>query len=368
MPNFLGKMSDFMFYSSNDGTTNIEVVVDDGSVWVTQGAMTKIFDIDKSGISRHLKNIFDSGELSKDAVVAKNATTGNDGKTYLVDYYNLDAIISVGYRINSYKATQFRVWATKVLKEYLVKGFAMDDDRLKQGSNLFGKDYFDELLERIRDIRASERRFYQKVTDIYIQCSYDYDPNSQTTKKFFAHSQNKLEYAVVHMTAAEIIEARADHKLPHMGLSTWKNQKKGGKVQKSDTKIAKNYLSEQEISELNRLVNMFLDHAETLAEKGRKMTMYDWQQRLDIFLKFNEYEVLQNYGKIKKKIADSHAEIEYEKFKPIQDAEYKSDFDRAVEQIKTTGSLPKKERKKLEKGISNFDKKLEKALEYDPKK
>lgn len=338
-------MSDFLFYTSSGGTTSVQVVIDDGSVWLTQSAMAELFGTSKQNISKHLARIFDEGELTASSVVNEKLTTAADSKNYRISFYNLDAIISVGYRVNSHKATQFRIWATRVLKEYLVKGFAMDDDRLKQGTNLFGKDYFDELLERIRDIRASERRFYQKVSDIYIQCSYDYDPNSQTTRQFFAHAQNKLEYAVVHMTAAEIIEARANHKLPNMGLTTWKNQKRGGKVQKRDTTVAKNYLTEKEISELNRLVNMFLDHAENLAEKGKKMSMYDWQQRLNIFLKFNEYEVLQNFGKIKKKIADSHAEIQYEKFKPIQDAEYKSDFDKAVDQIKTTGSLPKKERK-----------------------
>ncbi|MEZ5308198.1 MAG: virulence RhuM family protein [Pyrinomonadaceae bacterium] len=303
--------------------------------------MADLFGTTKQNISKHLNHIFDEGELSENSVVNEKLTTATDNKSYLVKFYNLDAIISVGYRVNSNKATQFRIWATRILKEYLVKGFAMDDDRLKQGEALFGKDYFDELLERIRDIRASERRFYQKVTDIYIQCSYDYDVNAETTKQFFAHAQNKLEYAVVHMTAAEIIKKRADHKLPNMGLTSWKNQKRDGKVLKSDTTVAKNYLSEKEISELNRLVNMFLDHAENLAAKGKRMSMEDWQERLDVFLRFNEYEVLANYGKIKKKIADSHADIEYEKFKPIQDAEYRSDFDNAVAEIKSKGVLPK---------------------------
>jgi hypothetical protein len=305
--------------------------------------------------------------LDKGSVVAIFATTGGDGKTYQVEYYNLDAIISVGYRVNSYKATQFRVWATRIIKEYMIKGFALDDDRLKQGKTLFGKDYFDELLERIRDIRASERRFYQKVTDIYIQCSYDYDANSPITHDFFAHAQNKLEYAVTNMTAAEIIKKRAQHKLPHMGLKTWSNQKSGGKVMQSDVTVAKNYLEEDEISDLNRLVNMFLDFAENLANKGKKMSMKDWQEKLTDFLKFNEYEVLMNYGKIKKKTADTLARIEYKKFKPIQDIEYRSDFDRAVEQIRSTGSLPKETREKLEKSVTNFDKKLRKAIRFNPK-
>lgn len=358
---------DFLFYTSSDGTTNIQVLAEGETIWTTQSGMIGIFDIDKSGISRHLKNIFDTGELNENSVVAKFATTGSDGKTYNVEHYNLDAVIAVGYRVNSFKATQFRIWATKVLKEYLIKGFAMDDDRLKQGKTLFGKDYFDELLERIRDIRASERRFYQKVTDLYIQCSYDYNASSPTTHDFFAHAQNKVEYAVTGMTAAQIVKDRADHNLPHMGLMTWTSQGIGGKVTQRDVTVAKNYLAESEISDLNRLVNMFLDFAENLAKKGKKMAMVDWHQKLDSFLKFNEYQVLQNYGTIKKDLADKLAIEEYKKYKPIQDKEYMSDFDRAVETIKTTGSLPKETREKLKVEISNFDKKLKKALDYNPK-
>ena len=328
-----------MFYSSKDGTNNIQVVIEGESVWTTQKSMAEIFDIDKSGISKHIKNIFTTAELDKDSVVAKIATTGNDGKTYQVDYYNLDVIISVGYRVNSYKATQFRIWATSILKEYLIKGFAMDDERLKQGKNLFDKDYFDELLDRIREIRASERRFYQKVTDLYQQCSYDYDKNSPTTKNFFANAQNKLEYAVVGMTAAEILQERADYNLPNMGLTTWSNQKSGGKILKKDITIAKNYLAKNEIDDLNLLVGMFLDYSENLAKKGKKMSMDDWKEKLDVFLKFNEYEVLKNYGSIKKQTADSLVKIEYDKFRPIQDIEYKSDFDKTVEVIKKSGKL-----------------------------
>ena len=333
--------SNFIFYNSQTGATNIQVIVENETVWLSQLGMVDVFGIDKSGISRHLKNIFDTNELDKNSVVAKIATTGADGKTYKVDHYNLDAIISVGFRISSYEATQFRIWANKVLKEYLIKGFALDDERLKQGKTLFGKDYFDELLERIREIRASERRFYQKVTDIYIQCSYDYDKSAPVTTRFFAHAQNKLEYAVINMTAGEIIKARADCNLPNMGLTTWSNQKKGGKITKRDVTVAKNYLAEDEIKSLNRLVGMFLDYAENLAEKGVQMSMQDWHKKLDDFLRFNEYEVLSNYGKIKKKIANATAISEYEKFRPIQDRAYKSDFDKTVEQIKTTGKLPK---------------------------
>lgn len=360
----LTTQSDFMFYTSGDGTTNIQVAIEDDTVWVTQKAMAEIFDIDVSGITKHLRNVFESNELIEESNVQKMHIADSSKP---VNFYNLDVIISVGYRVNSYKATQFRVWASKVIKEYLVKGFAMDDERLKQGKTLFGKDYFDELLDRIRDIRASERRFYQKVTDIYIQCSYDYDSHSPVTHDFFAHAQNKLEFAVTSMTAAEIIKARARHNLPHMGLKTWSNQKSGGKIMQRDVTVAKNYLEENEISDLNRLVNMFLDFAENLAKKGKKMSMKDWQEKLDDFLKFNEYEVLMNYGNIKKTIADKTAVVEYKKFKPIQDLEYKSDFDKAVEQIRSTGSLPKETRERLKKSVTNFDEKLKKAIEFNPK-
>lgn len=325
---------DFLFYNAGDGSGRIRVFVENEDVWITQAAMADVFGIDKSGVSRHLKNIFETGELDKDAVVAKITTTAADGKSYNVEHYNLDAILSVGYRVNSRKAIQFRRWASGVLREYLVKGFAMDDERLKQGNKLFEQDYFDELLERIRDIRASERRFYQKVTDIYTQCSYDYDQESDVTKKFFAHAQNKLEYAVTGMTAAEIIKKRADHNLPNMGLTTWKNQISGGKVRKSDTTVAKNYLAEGEISDLNRLVSMFLDFAENQAAKRKRMTMQDWWDKLDDFLRFNEYQVLQDYGSIKKSLADRFAELEYKKFKPIQDENFKSDFDEVVESVR----------------------------------
>ena len=329
--------NEFLFYDEGAGKVRVLVVGDD--VWVTQSAMTEIFGIDKSGVSRHLKNIFDANELDKNRCVAKIATVLPDGRTYEIEHYNLDAILSVGYRANSRKAVQFRQWASRVLREYLIKGFAMDDERLKQGTDLFGKDYFDELLERIREIRASERRFYQKITDIYIQCSYDYDPKADLTKKFFAHAQNKLEYAVTGMTAAEIVKLRADHSLPNMGLKTWKNQKKGGKIRKADSYIAKNYLVESEISDLNRLVTMFLDFAERLAQKGRRMSMKDWHEKLNGFLQFNEYQILSDFGKVKKSTAEKFAAAEFEKFKPIQNKSYKSDFDEMVDSIKTKGQL-----------------------------
>lgn len=295
---------DFLFYTSNDGTTNIQVIVEGETIWTTQKAMAEIFDVNVPAISKHLSNIFLEGELDYNSTVSKMEIVQIEGGRQVsrnAEHYNLDAVIAVGYRVNSFKATQFRIWATRVLKEYLVKGFAMDDERLKQGKTLFGKDYFDELLERIRKIRASERRFYQKVTDLYIECSYDYNSNSPTTHEFFSHSQNKLEYAVTGMTAAQIVKERADHNLPNMGLSTWAGQGRGLKILQKDVTVAKNYLTENEIGDLNRLVNMFLDFAENIAKKGKKMSMEDWHQRLDGFLKFNEYQVLQNYGMVKKR-------------------------------------------------------------------
>lgn len=332
---------EFLFYSAGQDSESIRVFLSDEDTWVSQKSMAEIFGTTRNNIGIHLKNIFSDNELAENSVCKVFLHTAEDGKRYNTKFYSLDAILSVGFRVNSRKAIQFRQWAYKILKEYLIKGFVMDDERLKQGTQLFGKDYFDELLERIRDIRASERRFYQKVTEIYIQCSYDYDANSDLTQKFFAHAQNKLEYAVTGMTAAEIINSRANHKLPNMNLTTWKNQKSGGKIRQADTTIAKNYLLELEISDLNRLVTMFLDYAENLAKKGRRMSMKDWHEKLDEFLKFNEFQILRDFGKVKKSIADKTAIREFKKFKPIQNAEYKSDFDKAVEEIQATGKLPK---------------------------
>ena len=357
----------FIFYAAKEGDLTIKVFVEDENIWVTQAGMTEIFDVSKSTISEHLTNIFKEGELVEDSVVRKIRTTASDGKPYNVSHYNLDAIISVGYRVNSYRATQFRIWATSTLKEYLIKGFAMDDERLKQGKTLFGKDYFDELLERIRQIRASEKRLYLKVTGIYEECSYDYDKNSPITSNFYANVQNKLLFAVSGQRAAEIKKLRADYNLPNMGLTTWENQNKGGKVTKKDIDTAKNYLTEDEIDKLNRLVNMFLDHAENIAKNNTKMAMQDWVSRLDKFIEFNEYEILKDYGKITKTLADAWVNKQYDKFKPIQEKAYKSDFEKAVDTIKSTGSLPKEERKRLASNIKGFDSKLKKALDYNPK-
>jgi len=298
--------------------------------------MAEIFDTTKQVISYHLNNIYKESELNKFATVKEILTVQKEGNRNVqrnIEFYNLDAIISVGYRVNSNKATLFRIWATSVLKEYLVKGFSLDDERLKQGKNLFDKDYFDELIERIREIRASERRFYQKITDIYAT-SVDYDTKSSITKKFFATVQNKLEFAITKHTASELIKLRASSEKPNMGLTSWKNEKKGGKILKTDVGVAKNYLKKEEISELNRIVTMYLDYAENQAEKGKTMTMKDWIRKLDAFLIFNEYNILKDAGKVRAVVAKKFAEDEFKKFRVIQDREYESDFDKLVEKTK----------------------------------
>ncbi|WP_306783655.1 virulence RhuM family protein [Flavobacterium poyangense] len=297
--------SNFIFYTNESGNTNINVVVDKDTVWITQLSMAEIFGVQVPAISKHLSNIFEEGELIYDGTVSKMEIVQKEGKRNVrrnVEYYNLDAIISVGYRVNSVKATQFRIWATNVLKEYLIKGFALNDDRLKQGKTLFGKDYFDELLEKIREIRASERRFYQKITDLYAT-SVDYDSKSKITQVFFSTVQNKLEFAITHLTAPEIIKERADSKKPNMGLTSFKNSNTGGKVLKTDVCVAKNYLNEDEISELNILVNMYLDYAELQAKRNKLMSMNDWVNKLDAFLQFNEYDLLKNSGKFRADVA-----------------------------------------------------------------
>lgn len=335
----------FMFYSTSDGNINIQVVLDkeNETVWLSQNAIAEVFESSKQSISYHLNNIFKEGELNKFATVKEILTVQEEGIRNVqrnIEFYNLDAIISVGYRINSQKATYFRIWASTILKEYLKKGFVLDDDRLKQGKMLFGKDYFDELIEKIREIRASERRFYQKITDIYATAS-DYDNKSKTTQTFFATVQNKLEFAITHFTASEIIKLRANSSKPNMGLTSWKNSKSGGKILKSDVGVAKNYLTEEELSELNIIVNMYLDYAELQAKRGKIMTMVSWINKLDTFLTFNEYDILTNSGEIKSEFAKQFAEKEYEKFRIDQDVEYKSDFDNVIQNIKNSGLLPK---------------------------
>ncbi|MGV8059388.1 MAG: virulence RhuM family protein [Smithellaceae bacterium] len=335
------QQSGFLFYSSPDGSTKVQVAVGNETVWASQRGMADIFDVESNTITYHLKNIFDSGELSEESVTRKIRVTAADNKPYLTNLYSLDAIISVGYRVNSYKATQFRKWATTILKEYLIKGFALNDERLKQGKQLFGKDYFDELLERIREIRASERRFYQKITDIYRECSIDYDKDSPITHQFYAHIQDKFHYAIHGHTSAELIELRADSSKPKMGLTTWKNESKHGKITKLDVTVGKNYLTAEELDEMNRLVSMFLDTAENFTKRHKSMTMKDWVELLDGFLKFNAYDVLKNYGSTKRDSAERHAINEYEKYRVVQDKDFSSDFDKVVDEIKTKKQLPK---------------------------
>jgi hypothetical protein len=325
--------SDFILYTSIDGEVRVDVFVNEETVWLTQKAMQELFDRAKSTVSEHISNVFAEGELEENQVVRKFRTTADDGKDYETTYYNLDVIISVGYRIKSQKGTQFRIWATKTLKEFIIKGFVLDDKRLKQGGQVFGKDYFEELLERIREIRASERRFYQKITDIFSQCSVDYDAKSELTVNFYKTVQNKLHWAITGNTAAEIIDKRADVAKPNMGLTTWKNSP-DGKILKSDTEIAKNYLSEKEIRELNRLVELYLNFAELQAERNIPTKMKEWVEILDSFLKLNRYELLNNSGSISHNQALSKAETEYQKFRIIQDQKFISDFDKEIKNIK----------------------------------
>lgn len=326
---------EILFYKTDSGDIRVEILLYQENLWLTQAKMAELFEVKKPAISKHLKNIFESGELVESAVVSILETTAADGKQYKTNYYNLDAIIAVGYRVNSKKATMFRIWANRVLKEYIIKGYVMDDNRLREPENFFGKDYFEEQLERIRDIRSSERRFYQKITDIYAQCSADYDVDSPITNNFFATVQNKLHYAITHHTAAELIYERADSTKPNMGLTNWKNSPQG-RIRKSDVSIAKNYLSQSEISNLNEIVTMYLDYAERQARRGNIMYMKDWVGRLDAFLQFNEEEILQDKGKVTAAIAKAFAESEFEKFRVLQDRTYQSDFDRLVADTMTT--------------------------------
>lgn len=356
----LDKTSDFLFYNSEDGSITVQVIVGDETVWVGVKGMAEIFGIDRSGIIKHIQNIYETGELQEAATCAKIAQVQIEGGrevTRNIDFYNLDVIIAVGYRVNSYNATKFRIWATKVLKEYLIKGFAMDDERLKQGNNLFNKDFFKELLQRIREIRASEKMFYEKVRDLYAT-SIDYDPKAPESILFFQKVQNKLEYAIVGQTAAEIIKTRANAQQPHMNLKSFKNSKKeGGDIQKSDVTVAKNYLDENELTELTLLVNIFLDQAELFAKRKILMKMKDWIDRLDDILRLNQYKILEHAGSIRKDAADKYAEGEYEKYKVIKNLSYNKDFDKIISQIKETNSLPS-EITITQKQESEFDKHL----------
>jgi len=340
--------SKIILYTSDDGQLKVDVRFQDETVWLTQDQMAELFTKGRSTITEHINNIFKEGELDEKSVCRESRRTGSDGKQYAVKYYNLDVIISVGYRVKSLRGTQFRIWATQRLKEYIIKGFVLDDERLKGMKNI-GRDYFDELLERIRDIRASERRFYQKIADIYAQCSVDYDPDSDITKEFYATVQNKMHWAIHGHTAAELISKRVDAKKPHMGLTTWKNAPKG-KIRKTDIAIAKNYLSEKELRSLNRIVTMYLDYAEMQAENQKTMTMGNWLEKLDAFLQFNEVDVLTNLGKVSAEVAKELAEKEFVKYgkkvKKIESSQPVSDFDKLVEKTKLLEKKGSKKKKK----------------------
>lgn len=319
--------TDFLVFTKQNSEDSIEVRVHDEDVWLTQKSMAQLFDCSTDNIGLHLKNIFASGELDAEAVTEESSATASDGKKYRMKFYNLDAIISVGYRINSIRATQFRQWATKVLKTFAVQGYVLDKKRLENGQ-IFDEEYFEHLLDEIREIRASERKFYQKITDIYTT-AVDYSPTAATSKDFFAMVQNKLHYAIHRHTAAEVIVERADHRKEYMGLTTWKNAPRG-KIVKADVSIAKNYLTKEEMQDLNQFVNMYLDYAERQARRQIPMTMEDWAKKLDVFLEFNEEEVLKDKGRVSAEIAKSFAESEFEKYRIMQDKLYQSDFDKLL--------------------------------------
>lgn len=330
----------FLVYQTAEENVSVNALVKDETIWLTQKAMAELFDVDKSSISRHLKNIFNEGELDEKVVVAKIATTTQhgaiEGKTQSKEtqFYNLDAIISVGYRVNSKRATSFRIWATSVLKEYMIKGFAMDDERLKQGKTAFGKDYFRELLERVRSIRASERRIWQQITDIFAECSIDYDKNTQITHDFYAMVQNKFHFAITGQTAAEIVYTYADRTKENMGLTTWKNAP-DGRILKSDVVVAKNYLEEKQIRQLERAVTGYFDYIEDLIERENTFTMEEFAASVNEFLAFRRYDILRDKGKISGRTAKEKASAEYEEFSKTQ--KITSDFDKAVNRMLKAG-------------------------------
>jgi hypothetical protein len=332
--------TEFLLYTAPNGAIKVEVLLSGETLWLTQKRMAELFGVGVPAISKHLKNIFESNELQEEVVISILETTSEHGavagltQTQQVKYYNLDAVISVGYRVNSAQATQFRIWATQLIKEYIIKGFAMDDERLKNG-RYFGKDYFRELLERVRSIRASERRIYQQITDIFAECSIDYDPKSETTRLFYAHVQDKFHFAITGHTAAEIISRQADASKPLMGLSTYKNAP-DGRVLKSDSLVAKNYLSESDIKKLERAVAAFFDYIERIIEQRTTFTMAGFAESVDKFLAFNEYRILEGYGSVSREQAELKAVAEYEKFNKQQRIE--SDFDRQVKKLLHKGS------------------------------
>ncbi len=330
----MSQQMQFLIYQSAEQDVSVNAVVRDETIWLSQKGMAELFGCTTDNISQHLKRIFAEGELIKESVTEKISATALDGKKYLTQFYNLDAIISVGYRVNSIRATHFRKWATGVLKEYMIKGFAMDDDRLKQGQTLFGKDYFRELLERVRSIRASERRIWQQITDIFAECSIDYDKDASITHEFYAMVQNKFHYAIVGKTASEIVYSRADHTKENMGLTTWKHAPEG-RILKSDVGIAKNYLDEKQIRQLERAVTGYFDYIEDLIERENTFTMEAFAESVNAFLTFRRYDILTDKGRVSKKDALKKAEAEYEIFNKTQ--KITSDFDKQIKQLLKNG-------------------------------
>jgi len=322
--------AEFLVFTKQSGENTIEVRVEDETVWLTQKLMSVLFEKGRSTVTEHLQKIFETGELIEESVCRNFRHTAEDGKEYVTKFYNLDAIIAVGFRVNSERATQFRQWAINILRDFAIRGYVLDKERLKNGAFL-NKEYFDELLAEIREIRASERQFYQKITDIYAT-ALDYDVESETTRTFFATVQNKLHYAIHGQTAAELIVSRANAEKEHMGLNTWKNAPEG-KIIKTDVVVAKNYLKEKELRSLDRFVTMYLDYAEDQAEMGIPMTMKDWAEKLNAFLKFNRREVLDNPGKVTSEIAKAFAESEFEKYRLVQDRLFESDFDKLIKKL-----------------------------------
>jgi hypothetical protein len=331
--NYDNQFNEFLLYRDSNNNVKIEVYIMNETAWLTQAKMAELFGVGIPAINKHIKNIYSDEELTKASTISKMEIVQKEGNRVIkreVEYYNLDVIISVGYRVNSQKATMFRIWATKIIKEYIIKGFAMDDERLKNNNYIFGKDYFEEQLNRIRDIRSSERRFYQKITDIYAQCSADYDSNSDLTNEFYKTVQNKLHYAITGKTAAEIISERVDAEKPNMGLTNWKNAPKG-KIRREDVLIAKNYLNEKELDKLNKIVTMYLDYAEIQAENKVIMNMKDWMDKLNVFLNFNNLDILNDSGKISQNVAKELAIKEHNKYSIVHDKKYISDFDKIVD-------------------------------------
>jgi len=318
------EVTDFLLYTAPNSEVKIEVLLNNETLWLTQKRMAELFGVKVPTINEHLKNIFKTSELDENSVIRKFRTTAADGKNYNTNYYNLDAVISVGYRVNSAQATQFRIWATNLIKEYIIKGFTMDDERLKNG-RYFGKDYFKELLERIRSIRTSERRIYQQITDIFAECSIDYDPKSNTTRQFYAHVQDKFHFAITGQTSSEIIYNHVDASKPLMGIKSYKNSPEG-RILKSDTTIGKNYLQEDDIKKLERAVSSFFDYIEGIIERRTSFTMDSFAESVNKFIEFNEYKILDGFGKVSRKQAEQKAILEYEKFNKIQKIE--SDFDK----------------------------------------